>query len=170
VVIARSIYSKPSLLLLDEFTSAVDATTASTALHYMMKQADTVVWVTQSFPRTIMQKEIDLILVMHEKKLVENGTHDELMKIEGGHYRRKFEAYSGKQLVKGVSSKLSRRIMKMRRYHQELLSAYRSKYKRRNRSNLDKTQSQQSKRNAMRRKNKAKESDSKIAKVKQCED
>jgi ABC-type multidrug transport system fused ATPase/permease subunit len=92
-VIARCIYSSPLLLLLDEFTSAVDASISNRALSYLLSQPCTVIWVTQSFPVSTMWS-LDWIIVMHEGRIVEQGNHQHLMNLDG-RYRRMFEAFSG---------------------------------------------------------------------------
>ena len=82
VSIARAILKNPPILILDEATSALDTESerlVQDALFRLMKTRTTIA--VAHLLSTI--KNADEICVMHEGQIVERGTHDELMAIEG---------------------------------------------------------------------------------------
>lgn len=86
VAIARAILKNSPIVILDEATSALDNESEAIvqkALDNLMK--DKTVFVIAHRLSTI--KNADRIAVINEGQLVENGTHDELMRIEKGHYK-----------------------------------------------------------------------------------
>ncbi len=77
--IARAILKNPSILILDEATSALDTESerlVQEALENLMRNRTTVVIAH----RLSTIKDADLICVMHECEIVEQGRHDELIK------------------------------------------------------------------------------------------
>ncbi|MBE6404707.1 MAG: ABC transporter ATP-binding protein [Lentisphaerae bacterium] len=84
--IARAILRNPPILILDEATSALDTVTerlVQDALNKVM--AERTVFAIAHRLSTI--RNADLILVINNGKIVERGTHDELI-AQGGHYKR----------------------------------------------------------------------------------
>ena len=82
MAIARMILRRPRLLVLDEATSALDVDTERRLTANLMElyQDSTVFFITH---RLASLKAADLILVMDQGALVEQGTHEDLMALEG---------------------------------------------------------------------------------------
>ena len=82
VSIARAILKNPPILILDEATSALDTESerlVQDALERLMKTRTTVAIAH----RLSTIKSADEICVLHEGQIVERGTHEELLKIDG---------------------------------------------------------------------------------------
>ena len=82
VSIARAILKNPPILILDEATSALDTESehlVQDALERLMKSRTTVAIAH----RLSTVKNADEICVIHEGRIVERGTQDELLKIDG---------------------------------------------------------------------------------------
>ena len=82
VSIARAILKNPPILILDEATSALDTESerlVQDALERLMKTRTTVAIAH----RLSTIKNADEILVLHEGQIVERGTHEELLGIDG---------------------------------------------------------------------------------------
>lgn len=86
VAIARAMLRNPSILILDEPTSALDARTEAVIAKTFKKlmEGRTTFIIAH---RLSTVRSADRIFVFKEGKIVETGTHDELIKIEEGEYR-----------------------------------------------------------------------------------
>jgi ATP-binding cassette subfamily B protein len=85
ILIARAIYKDPQYLFFDEATNALDANNETTIIQNLQHffQGRTVVVVAH---RLSTVKSADKIVVLHEGKIVEEGTHLELAMLRGRYY------------------------------------------------------------------------------------
>ncbi|TSC67427.1 MAG: ATP-binding cassette, subfamily B, bacterial MsbA [Parcubacteria group bacterium Gr01-1014_73] len=94
VSIARAILRQPAILILDEPTSALDAKTekiVTEALEKLMTGRTTFIIAH----RLSTVRKANTILVFDKGKIVEQGTHQELIAKEGGVYRHLYEYQIG---------------------------------------------------------------------------
>lgn len=97
--IARVMLCLPPMLILDEATSSIDTrmeVRIQRAFHKMMKGRTSFIVAH----RLSTIREADLILVMKDGDIIEQGTHEELLK-QGGFYHKLY--YSGNQAEQSVS-------------------------------------------------------------------
>ncbi|HET8969800.1 MAG TPA: ABC transporter ATP-binding protein [Candidatus Nanopelagicales bacterium] len=86
ITIARAFLAAPSLLILDEATSSVDTRTEVLVQHAMAAlRTDRTSFIIAHRLSTI--RDADLILVMEDGAIVEQGTHDQLLERQGAYYR-----------------------------------------------------------------------------------
>jgi subfamily B ATP-binding cassette protein MsbA len=90
IAFLRAYVSKPSILILDEATSSVDSYSEEliqTATEKLTKGRTSIVIAH----RLATIKKADKIIVMESGKIVEMGTHKDLLTKEDGHYRSLYE-------------------------------------------------------------------------------
>lgn len=107
IAIARAVVRDPRILIMDEATSSLDALVeqqVQEAMHKAMEGRTSIIIAH----RLSTIRDADRIAVLSGGKLVEQGTHDELISIKG-HYYKLFMASNGERGEKYVetSEKLS---------------------------------------------------------------
>jgi ABC-type multidrug transport system fused ATPase/permease subunit len=86
---ARALVYEPKILILDEATSSVDTDTeylVQDALKKFMSNRTSIVIAH----RLSTIRHVDRIIVLHKGRIVEEGTHNELLEQEG-HYSKRYE-------------------------------------------------------------------------------
>jgi len=94
VAIARAILKNAPILVLDEATSALDSESEmliQDALHNLIK-GKTVLVIAH---RLSTIRGMNRIIVIHNGKIIEDGTHNELVDIEGGTYKKLWNIQAG---------------------------------------------------------------------------
>lgn len=89
ISIARAVLKNPPILILDEATSALDTESeklVQEALENLMKHRTTIVIAH----RLSTIRNADMICVMHEGRIVERGTHQELLS-KNGYFKRLYD-------------------------------------------------------------------------------
>ena len=85
--IARAVLKNPPILILDEATSALDTESeklVQEALTNLMKNRTTLVIAH----RLSTIQHADVILVVHQGRIIERGTHHQLLELEDGFYKK----------------------------------------------------------------------------------
>lgn len=104
IAIARAILKNPEILILDEATSSLDADSeklVQEALNDLMKNRTTIIIAH----RLSTIRSVDTIYVLSEGRIVEAGSHDELVLHENGVYNNlvklQFESSDSSQFLQG---------------------------------------------------------------------
>ncbi|MDR0987400.1 MAG: ABC transporter ATP-binding protein/permease [Ruminococcus sp.] len=95
ISLARALAVKPSILILDDTTSAVDLETEAIIqdnLNNHLGYKPTKLIIAQ---RISSAKDADVIIILSHGKITERGTHDELLKNPDGYYRQIYELQHG---------------------------------------------------------------------------
>lgn len=97
ISIARALIQQPNLLILDDSLSAVDARTEEAILHSLKEAREHKTTIITSH-RLSAIAHAQVILFLENGQVVEQGTHDELMKMHGRYYEM-YELQQLEQLV-----------------------------------------------------------------------
>ena len=92
VCFVRALLAEPSILILDEATSAVDTRTEALILKALRRLSSRQTTVVIAH-RLSTIRDADRILVVQDGRLIERGTHDELM-AKGGAYAELYREYA----------------------------------------------------------------------------
>lgn len=102
ISLARALAMRPSILILDDTTSAVDLETEK-VIRDNLNSLDfncTKIIIAQ---RTSSAKNADKIMILKEGKIAEFGTHDELLKNPDGYYSEIYHLQNGDDVKGGES-------------------------------------------------------------------
>lgn len=81
VALARALLKKSPVLILDEATSSLDVLTEKKIMDNLLQMADkTVIFVAH---RLSISQRTDRVIVMDKGKIIEEGTHSELIAANG---------------------------------------------------------------------------------------
>jgi ATP-binding cassette subfamily B multidrug efflux pump len=90
IAIARALAGQPKILLLDEATSHVDSETEAVVQEALAKLRGRLTLISIAH-RLSTIRDADRIVVLNHGRITELGPHEQLMRIEGGLYRRLVE-------------------------------------------------------------------------------
>ena len=94
IAIARAMLKKPEILILDEATSNLDAVTEKAIQETLDTYSDGMTTIIIAH-RLSTIRGCDTIFVMEKGRIIESGSHDELMCKENGFYRNLYRAQAG---------------------------------------------------------------------------
>ena len=94
IAIARAMLRKPEILILDEATSNLDTVTEKAIQETLDTYCDGMTTIIIAHRLSTIRR-CDRIFVMEKGKIVESGSHDELMTKPNGHYRGLYLAQIG---------------------------------------------------------------------------
>lgn len=93
IAIARALLSDPQILVFDDSTSSVDMETEQKIQETLAKSRSGRTTLIIAY-RISSVKDADQILVLDEGRIIERGTHDELVKKRGNYYQTLLEQYN----------------------------------------------------------------------------
>ncbi len=105
IAIVRTLMRDPHILIMDEATSSVDPFTEvqiQKATDILMENRTSIV-IAHRLSTVV---KADRIIVMREGKIIESGTHNELLK-QGGHYSELYDTYFRHQTLEYIESEKS---------------------------------------------------------------
>ena len=92
IMIARALLKNPSILILDEASSALDTIVEEKIMRHIRSKKMTVII---SAHRLSTIRDCDKIVVLDKGKIMEIGSHEELMRIEDGIYKKLISVEDG---------------------------------------------------------------------------
>ena len=92
---ARTIVRNPKVLILDEATANIDPQTEQSITNGLHKMRDDRTTIAIAHRLSTVQ-DADLILVLNKGRIIERGTHQELLKL-GGHYAELYELQNNEE-------------------------------------------------------------------------
>jgi ATP-binding cassette subfamily B protein len=98
VSIARAIIKNPEILLLDDCLSAVDTETEETILNNLLEISKDKTTIIVSH-RVSSAKNADKIIILEEGKIIQQGTHNQLISQEGYYKELYFKQLSEKEVI-----------------------------------------------------------------------
>jgi len=98
ISIARALLKKPKILLLDDSLSAVDTETEELILSNLKKFSEGITTIIVCH-RVSSAKNADIIIMMEQGSVVEQGTHEELFKLNGIYKKLYEKQLSEKELI-----------------------------------------------------------------------
>ncbi|MBQ0037084.1 MAG: peptidase domain-containing ABC transporter [Clostridiales bacterium] len=96
IAIARAMMKKPDILILDEATSNLDAVTEKAIQETLDSYSEGMTTIIIAHRLSTIRR-CDRIFVMEKGRIIENGSHDELMSKDDGYYRGLYQAQTGDQ-------------------------------------------------------------------------
>jgi ABC-type multidrug transport system fused ATPase/permease subunit len=98
LTIARALIGKPSIMIMDEATSALDSE-SERAIQIAMERVlrNRTSFVVAHRLSTI--RNASRIILLKDGKILEMGSHDELMTLAGGRYRSLYNQHMGKEFI-----------------------------------------------------------------------
>ncbi|XP_076808163.1 ATP-dependent translocase ABCB1-like [Clavelina lepadiformis] len=115
IAIARAIVRDPKILLLDEATSALDTESESIVQSALDRasQGRTTIVIAH---RLSTIRNADKIVGFHEGQALEEGSHDELLQVQGGIYQNlvNMQSYSAEE---GGEEKTTKRVLSQKKPH-----------------------------------------------------
>lgn len=103
VSFARAIIANPAIFVLDEATSSIDTETEQ----FIQNAINVVLSGRTSFiiaHRLSTIKNADRILVLHDGKVIEEGTHNQLLKKKGRYYKLYTNQFLEEQTIKAINA------------------------------------------------------------------
>ena len=84
LAVARALLNTKHIMFLDEATSSIDSVTEAQIVKYLTEMKITQIVIAH---RLSTIRDADCIYVLNDGKIVEEGTHDELLKLKGEYYK-----------------------------------------------------------------------------------
>ena len=82
IALARAVVTEPDVVILDEATSSLDTAHEESVLEAIRQLGRTAIFITHRLP---VARRADRVIVVDDGQIVEQGTHDELMRTPGAY-------------------------------------------------------------------------------------